>query len=235
MGTLCSRSPLTEAGAMRVTLGSQPRKAERRNLKPPILTSRSVQMRIADFCSLRASRRPAEVRHSDQRPWRRPFKAAEAMVTTMSTSGTATPKAVRPKIFPLTKPATCASGTAGRMSRRTFSTIFATRASPSGVGAMRWRSSSTSASQPTAWKVGADTGATLGLRTSGCRAATVVSLFCLTRCGPLRASLDEPWRTGARQWSGPLPVPEGAETKARPLDALSEGRSTLGCMVCKSR
>mmetsp|Transcript_143537 Transcript_143537/g.400107 ORF Transcript_143537/g.400107 Transcript_143537/m.400107 type:complete len:221 (-) Transcript_143537:416-1078(-) len=158
--------PVQFVGAMIVTFGSDPRKAERRNLKVPVPTRRSVQARIADFWSFWASMRAAAPRPGAQRPCRRPSSRVGFTLITMSTSGTATPKATRLVRLPFAKPLTSASGRTGAMARLTVRAISATVASASGDGAMRRSSSCTSSSQPWALKVGATTGIALGLRTS---------------------------------------------------------------------
>mmetsp|Transcript_57012 Transcript_57012/g.137829 ORF Transcript_57012/g.137829 Transcript_57012/m.137829 type:complete len:209 (+) Transcript_57012:1790-2416(+) len=105
-------------------------------------------------------------RPCDHRPCRRPTRAVGLALMTMSTSGTATPKAVPLARLPLAKPATSASGMIERMAFFTSRAICATAMSLSVVGAIRPRSSDTSASQPTASNVGAATGMALGRRTS---------------------------------------------------------------------
>mmetsp|Transcript_49495 Transcript_49495/g.152739 ORF Transcript_49495/g.152739 Transcript_49495/m.152739 type:complete len:227 (+) Transcript_49495:820-1500(+) len=203
---------------MMVTFGSGPRNAERRNLKAPVPTRRSVQARIADFCSFWASRRSAAPRVL-QRPCRRPRSTVGFTLMTMSTSGTATPKAVPPLRLPLAKPTTSASGIAGATMRCTARAMRSTSASPSGVGAMRRRSSLTSASQPSTSKVGACTGMALGFRTSAFGASAAapgplrgaggrVPLRCATTAPPaVERSAGPPVRRAAcartfQGWSG---------------------------------
>mmetsp|Transcript_47115 Transcript_47115/g.121804 ORF Transcript_47115/g.121804 Transcript_47115/m.121804 type:complete len:215 (+) Transcript_47115:89-733(+) len=152
---------------MRVTFGSALRKAERRKRKSDTETRRSVQARIADLWSFFASRFTAGPRARDQRPSRRPVKAWGSALMTMSTSGTATPKAAPLLRLPPAKPTTSASGRMGQMAFFTARAICFTIASPSAVAEICTRSSSTSASQPTRLKLGATTGTALGRQTSG--------------------------------------------------------------------
>mmetsp|Transcript_87930 Transcript_87930/g.273193 ORF Transcript_87930/g.273193 Transcript_87930/m.273193 type:complete len:203 (-) Transcript_87930:489-1097(-) len=161
MGTFW-RSP----GATRMTLGSSPWKAERRNLNVPLPTRQSVHERIADFWSFRASSF-AEVGLRAQRACKRPWSAAGLAWITTSTSGTATLKAEPFARLPAAKATTSASGSTGQTTAWTATAICATAASDSGVGAIWPRSSATSASQPTLRNVGATTGTALGARTSG--------------------------------------------------------------------
>mmetsp|Transcript_114823 Transcript_114823/g.357656 ORF Transcript_114823/g.357656 Transcript_114823/m.357656 type:complete len:215 (+) Transcript_114823:832-1476(+) len=151
---------------MIVTFGSCSRKAERRNLKLPVPTRRSVHARIADFWSFQGSIRQDADRDSAHRPCKRPSNASGLTVITMSTSGTATPNAVPLEMLPHAKPSTSASGSTGLISLLTARAMFTTVASPSAVGQIWFMSSSTSASKPTALNVGADTGMALGRRTS---------------------------------------------------------------------
>mmetsp|Transcript_130977 Transcript_130977/g.184575 ORF Transcript_130977/g.184575 Transcript_130977/m.184575 type:complete len:258 (-) Transcript_130977:258-1031(-) len=141
----------SSAGAMSVTLGSAPRKAERLNLKDAWETRRSVQVRIIDFCSFPPS----------------PEVAFASSVTTTSTSGTATPKAVPETGFAVAKASTAAPGSAEPRARRTALAMAWTCARLASFGCSVVRSSTTSASNPLAAKRGAWTGITLGRRTSG--------------------------------------------------------------------
>mmetsp|Transcript_60998 Transcript_60998/g.158289 ORF Transcript_60998/g.158289 Transcript_60998/m.158289 type:complete len:203 (+) Transcript_60998:666-1274(+) len=151
-------------GETTVTLGSSPRKAERRNLKPPSDTRRSVQTRTADLrnCCAVHSFLPR------CRPCQRLCTNAEwgALITT-STSGTATPNALPLARLAPTKPVTSTPGRTCVTTPRTACVIFATTSLVSAVG-VSWASSScTSASQPWEVNFGASTGWTLGFQTSG--------------------------------------------------------------------
>mmetsp|Transcript_23953 Transcript_23953/g.65281 ORF Transcript_23953/g.65281 Transcript_23953/m.65281 type:complete len:214 (+) Transcript_23953:883-1524(+) len=155
---------------MTVTFGSWTLKADLLNLKVPVPTNLSVQARIADLWSFLASRWRAAPRPfpgaCTQRPCKRPISADGLALMTMSTSGTATPKAVPMAKPPLAKPVTSASGMMLRMAFFTSCAICKTTESLSLLGPMRPKSSATSASQPTALKVGAATGMALGRRIS---------------------------------------------------------------------
>mmetsp|Transcript_24979 Transcript_24979/g.83356 ORF Transcript_24979/g.83356 Transcript_24979/m.83356 type:complete len:276 (+) Transcript_24979:699-1526(+) len=190
-----------KGGARRVTFGSCPRKAERRNLKPPADTKASVKVLMADFWSLRASSRRAAVLLQPPPPggslpilrwpnrfWSRAASTLGDTLTTMSTSGTATPKAVPRHNPPLAKAMT---STSGMVLRRVCCTISARRwtaRSPSAVGAMRCTSSVTSASQPTASKLGAATGRELGCRRPGATGAEATPGAEAVLFGPRRRS-----------------------------------------------
>mmetsp|Transcript_50450 Transcript_50450/g.127144 ORF Transcript_50450/g.127144 Transcript_50450/m.127144 type:complete len:245 (+) Transcript_50450:768-1502(+) len=174
-GTSCSK-PQAREGASKVTFGSWPRKAERRNLKPrPEATRMSVQVRMADFCSLRLSSCPSPPPPPlpppplpPPRPECRGTATSSAGLTVMtrSTSGTATLQALPRAISPLAKAATSAPG---KVLRSVCCTTCARRPmarSPSGVGQRRARSSWTSPSQPCAAKLGGSTGWQLFFRRS---------------------------------------------------------------------
>eukprot|EP00411_Alexandrium_monilatum_P108539 CAMPEP_0175776148 /NCGR_PEP_ID=MMETSP0097-20121207/74491_1 /TAXON_ID=311494 /ORGANISM="Alexandrium monilatum, Strain CCMP3105" /LENGTH=153 /DNA_ID=CAMNT_0017086675 /DNA_START=94 /DNA_END=551 /DNA_ORIENTATION=- len=113
-------------GATSVTFGSSPRNAERRNLNAPVPTSFSVQARMADFWSLRWSGCCLEAGHRFQRPCRWPCSASAPMLTTMSTSGTATPKAAPLAGLAFAKPLTWTSGASCETVRFTRPAMCAT-------------------------------------------------------------------------------------------------------------
>mmetsp|Transcript_41221 Transcript_41221/g.116644 ORF Transcript_41221/g.116644 Transcript_41221/m.116644 type:complete len:229 (-) Transcript_41221:278-964(-) len=145
--------------ASRVTLGSAPRNAERRNLKRPSETSWSVKSRRTLFWSFRASKIGVLAAFLQ---CKRLAIATGSRFTMMSTSGTATAKAAARVSSLLAKPKTSASGAVLDSTLRTSATSLCTVESDSLVGVMRPRSSRTSSSQPVAWKVGLCTGCELG-------------------------------------------------------------------------
>mmetsp|Transcript_54156 Transcript_54156/g.142644 ORF Transcript_54156/g.142644 Transcript_54156/m.142644 type:complete len:241 (+) Transcript_54156:299-1021(+) len=167
MGTASEQSP-DDGGTRSVTFGSAPRKAERRNLKRPLATRESVQARMAPFCRRRAASccpapawRPA---------WcsRRCPRSLGLMWTTMSTSGTATPKAARPLMLPPATPTTSTNGNCFCTVFLTASAIAPTTRSDSAVGVIWSRSSLTWSSKLTPSNFRAATGCTLGDCTGVC-------------------------------------------------------------------
>mmetsp|Transcript_84514 Transcript_84514/g.217703 ORF Transcript_84514/g.217703 Transcript_84514/m.217703 type:complete len:218 (-) Transcript_84514:425-1078(-) len=166
IGMLMSETP-NAGGAISVTFGSCPRKAERRNLKPPTDTSWSVQARIADFCSFRASRRAMERPPLERRPWRRWIRAEGLARATRSSSGTATPNAVPRTTSPLAKPMISTSGKTSWIAFRAQAASLLATCSDSALGFSSSASSSTCASKPLAAKRGGATGILLSCRSSG--------------------------------------------------------------------
>mmetsp|Transcript_67358 Transcript_67358/g.140747 ORF Transcript_67358/g.140747 Transcript_67358/m.140747 type:complete len:222 (+) Transcript_67358:224-889(+) len=163
-------------GAINVTFGSNPRKADRRNLKPPDETNRSVQDRIADFCNFRASifgpdAEPAAVADNPAaavavvaavallpRPCNWDRRTAGLAVAKSSKSGTATPKAV-----PRTK-SEVAMATTSTSEKTVLIAFLARNATWAAMSSDSWDgfnceiSSETCSSKVVASKVGADTG-----------------------------------------------------------------------------
>mmetsp|Transcript_87742 Transcript_87742/g.226126 ORF Transcript_87742/g.226126 Transcript_87742/m.226126 type:complete len:260 (-) Transcript_87742:296-1075(-) len=185
----------SEAGTSSVTFGSWPRNAERRNLKLPLETRRSVQARMADFCSFCMSSLdgPAAL----LRPCRRAARTCGVALTTMSTSGTATPKAVPRRRSPLAKPVTSISGTMLRKFCFTKSASCRTTLSPSAVGAICFTSSSTCASQALARRRSGATGWELGWRNSVLEAGADGGTCCCCCCCGLVAAGPADARRGA--------------------------------------
>mmetsp|Transcript_119008 Transcript_119008/g.332040 ORF Transcript_119008/g.332040 Transcript_119008/m.332040 type:complete len:344 (+) Transcript_119008:596-1627(+) len=159
-GTL---SPWAAPTASNVTLGSRARKADRRNLKAPLATRRSVQIRVATFCIRRASVRTDS--GSDGWPTLscKHARVLGLMLATISTSGTATPKAVPPVALPQATPVISVSGSMWRTISVTLFASCCTSCSVSGVGLIWHTSSSTCASKSAVSKVGGATGLTLGV------------------------------------------------------------------------
>mmetsp|Transcript_50320 Transcript_50320/g.90435 ORF Transcript_50320/g.90435 Transcript_50320/m.90435 type:complete len:204 (-) Transcript_50320:615-1226(-) len=139
----------SSSGARRVTFGSSPRNADLRNLKPPAETSLSVQILMADFCSLRRSvSLPFPLPFAD-RTASRLASAMGSTLMTMSTSGTATANALPRETSALAKPRTSASGSV--LDRRYLMACARrfTASSLSAVGTICCSNSCTSASRPT--------------------------------------------------------------------------------------
>mmetsp|Transcript_30831 Transcript_30831/g.89660 ORF Transcript_30831/g.89660 Transcript_30831/m.89660 type:complete len:281 (-) Transcript_30831:292-1134(-) len=166
--------PFTPLAARSVTFGSSAPKAERRNLKSPELTRRSVKARKAAFWSWRPSMRWPLPARRGRPPNSREARAMGPQLTTMSTSGTATPKARPREMAPLANPTTSASGTMPRISCSARRAKRSTAFSLAGVGKRDVTNSSTWASHVAALNVGALTGCALGFTTNavdGARAA----------------------------------------------------------------
>mmetsp|Transcript_52492 Transcript_52492/g.139774 ORF Transcript_52492/g.139774 Transcript_52492/m.139774 type:complete len:243 (-) Transcript_52492:237-965(-) len=163
MGKASSNRP-NDVGTSNVTFGSWLRNAERRNLNPELDTSRSVHRRMAAFCSLVMSTVLTESLCAN--PHMRSISAFCLTLTTMSTSGTATPNAVRREISALAKPTTSASGSTERSVRCTKCANSCTALSPWGFGEIWRRSSDTCMSHSSLTKVGGATGIELGFRVS---------------------------------------------------------------------
>mmetsp|Transcript_87989 Transcript_87989/g.247254 ORF Transcript_87989/g.247254 Transcript_87989/m.247254 type:complete len:243 (-) Transcript_87989:424-1152(-) len=137
-------------GASIVTFGSVPRNADRLNLKPPLATSCSVMARIIDLWSFAKS----GLKHLSRRctPSTRPSCnrvaiESEFIFITMSTSGTATPKALPRRKSPVAKPMTSAPGKKDAICLLTCSASSRTTRSLSGLGMMSATSSDTSDSK----------------------------------------------------------------------------------------
>mmetsp|Transcript_60435 Transcript_60435/g.177252 ORF Transcript_60435/g.177252 Transcript_60435/m.177252 type:complete len:296 (+) Transcript_60435:526-1413(+) len=170
----------SELGASSVTFGSWPRNAERRNLKLPLETRRSVHARMADFRSFTMSICWGV---TPVRPWIRAARTCEVALTTMSTSGTATPNAVPRSRSPLAKAVTSTSGMLGTRVLRTNSASCCTIRSPSGVGEIWLSSSSTWESQLLARRLRGAIGWLLGWRNSCLWAVATAGV-----CGEPRAA-----------------------------------------------
>mmetsp|Transcript_49973 Transcript_49973/g.108654 ORF Transcript_49973/g.108654 Transcript_49973/m.108654 type:complete len:204 (+) Transcript_49973:411-1022(+) len=106
------QSPSDE-GTSRQTLGSSPRKAERRNLRPASEVSCSVQALVAHFRSFFSSVKNGAAPSRVYRLSSRFSKTEELAFSTMWISGTAIPNALFFMGFPLVKPTTSASGMTG--------------------------------------------------------------------------------------------------------------------------
>mmetsp|Transcript_66497 Transcript_66497/g.191949 ORF Transcript_66497/g.191949 Transcript_66497/m.191949 type:complete len:238 (+) Transcript_66497:83-796(+) len=190
------RSKGTESArsvARSVTFGSCALNAERRNLKAPVATRRSVMARTATFCTCRPSLPlPRATRASSK---------SGLQLTTTSTSGTATPKARLRSEELLATATTSASGTIRLTTRRTCAARRSTSRSLSGVGMSDATSSSTSASQPLALKVGGAAGTTLGANTAGASGFNDLrhGACVATRCeaGVAAEDLQRLWTVGA--------------------------------------
>mmetsp|Transcript_64283 Transcript_64283/g.140929 ORF Transcript_64283/g.140929 Transcript_64283/m.140929 type:complete len:201 (+) Transcript_64283:676-1278(+) len=133
-------SPAPLGGASSVNLGSSPRKAERRNLKPQEETKVSAMQRMAAFSSCLSNFRSTFPSNFCR-------NSSGGTETTSSMSGTATLKARLPSNSPLTKPQTSASGKSGWMALFTVSTSRCAAFSDSLLGVICDSSSCTSASQ----------------------------------------------------------------------------------------
>mmetsp|Transcript_21343 Transcript_21343/g.55679 ORF Transcript_21343/g.55679 Transcript_21343/m.55679 type:complete len:290 (-) Transcript_21343:78-947(-) len=215
-------------GEMTTTLGSSPRNAERRNLKPASDTKRSVHALTVDLRSCSGVFSPPPCFPGERLPARAAMDSGVALMT-MSTSGTATPKALPLERLAPTKPVTSAPGSSGCTALFTAQAISATASVVSVVGVSCRSSSSTSASHPWPLNVGACTGTALGFQ---------VSAFCCGSAGARSAAFAEGLRRCCL--SGPWGEAGWAKAPLRPLPGFPLGaglrsRSTLGCSACASR
>mmetsp|Transcript_71102 Transcript_71102/g.179508 ORF Transcript_71102/g.179508 Transcript_71102/m.179508 type:complete len:247 (+) Transcript_71102:796-1536(+) len=215
--------------ASSVTFGSKLLKAERRNLKLPLPTRWFVQKRIADFCSFFASNcgtllgwfaRPFVFapRKAVRSCTRETSTCGEARAT-MSTSGTATPKAVPRAGSLLAKPTTSISGMSWLRLFWTALANFATALSPCALGEIWVSNSWISPSQSVALKQGLSMGCVLGCRKSSFTA----SLRSSTDCDAFLDSATPPGVSPARP--PPLRGPAAEERCSGRFAQAAAGRS----------